>query len=79
MTGALRALKESGVRSPEDVEVMSSDDSEWLDVFEPRISTAAQPSYSMGAKAAELLLKRMKSPRRRFEQIILEPELKIRD
>jgi DNA-binding LacI/PurR family transcriptional regulator len=79
MTGVLRALKECGVRSPEDVEVMSSDDSEWLDVFEPRISTVAQPSYSMGAKAAELLLKRMKSPRRRFEQIILEPELKIRD
>ena len=57
---------------------MSSDDSEWLDVFEPRISTIAQPSYEMGAKAAELLLKRIKAPNRRFEQIVLEPELMIR-
>jgi DNA-binding LacI/PurR family transcriptional regulator len=32
----------------------------------------------MGAKAAELLLKRIKVPNRRFEQIVLEPELMIR-
>ena len=61
MTGVLRALKERKLRCPQDVEVMSSDDSEWLDVFEPRISTVAQPSYLMGAKSAELLLKRIKS------------------
>ena len=79
MTGVLRALKERKLRCPQDVEVMSSDDSEWLDVFEPRISTVAQPSYLMGAKSAELLLKRIKSSSRRFEQIVLEPELMIRD
>jgi LacI family transcriptional regulator, galactose operon repressor len=78
MTGVLKALKVRRLRCPQDVEVMSSDDSEWLDVFEPRISTIAQPSYEMGAKAAELVLKRIKSPNRRFEQIVLEPELMIR-
>jgi len=79
MTGALRAIKEKRLRCPQDVEVMSSDDSEWLDVFEPRISTVLQPSYTMGAKAAELLLKRIASPGRRPERIVLEPELKLRD
>lgn len=79
MTGVLRALKERKLQCPKDVEVMSSDDSEWLDVFEPRISTVAQPSYPMGAKAAELVLKRIKAPSRRFEQIILQPELMLRD
>jgi len=79
MTGVLRALKEAKLRCPEDVEVMSSDDSEWLDVFRPRISTVAQPSYGMGVKAAELLLKRMRTPNRRFEQIVLKPELRLRD
>ena len=78
MTGVLKALKERRLRCPADVEVMSSDDSEWLDVFEPRISTVAQPSYEMGAKAAQLLLKRIQTPGRRFEQIVLEPELTIR-
>jgi DNA-binding LacI/PurR family transcriptional regulator len=78
MTGVLRALQERGVRCPQQVEVISSDDSEWLDVFAPRISTVAQPSYEMGEKSAQLLLKRMRAPRRRFEQIVLEPELVIR-
>src|SRR5437868_9932000 len=35
MTGVLRALQERGLRCPQDVEVISSDDSEWLDVFTP--------------------------------------------
>jgi LacI family transcriptional regulator len=79
MTGVLRALREANLNCPRDVEVMSSDDSEWLDVFEPRISTVAQPSYQMGAKAAELLLKRIKAPKRKFEQVVLDPELMLRD
>jgi LacI family transcriptional regulator len=78
MTGVLKALQERKLRCPKDVEVMSSDDSEWLDVFEPRISTIAQPSYEMGSQAAELLLKRIKAPRRRFEQIVLPPRLLLR-
>ena len=78
MTGVLRALKERGLRCPDDVEVMSSDDSEWLDVFEPRISTVVQPAYEMGTKAAELVLARIAAPKRKFEQVLLEPELRIR-
>jgi LacI family transcriptional regulator len=78
MTGVLKALKERKLKCPGDVEVMSSDDSEWLDVFEPSISTVAQPSYEMGTEAAELLLKRIKAPNRRFEQIVLTPQLMLR-
>lgn len=78
MTGVLRALRERGLRCPEDVEVMSSDDSEWLDVFEPRIPTVVQPAYEMGARAAELALARMASPRKKFERVLLEPQLRIR-
>jgi DNA-binding LacI/PurR family transcriptional regulator len=78
MTGVLRALKERKLRSPEDLEVMSSDDSDWLDVFVPRISTVAQPSYDMGSRSATLLLKRVNSPRRRFERIVLNPDLILR-
>ena len=78
MTGLLKALKERKIACPSHVEVMSSDDSEWLDVFEPAISTVSQPSYEMGSKAAQLLLKRIKTPKRRFEQIVLTPELMIR-
>jgi LacI family transcriptional regulator len=78
MTGALRAVKESGLRCPEDVQVVSSDDSEWLDVFSPPITTVVQPSYAMGEHAADLLLKRIEKPSRKFESIVLQPELHIR-
>ncbi len=78
MTGVLQALQQRRPRCPQDIEVMSSDDSDWLDVFEPRISTVAQPSYEMGAQSAQLVLKRIKAPNRRFERIVLEPKLMIR-
>ncbi|HEY3456022.1 MAG TPA: LacI family DNA-binding transcriptional regulator [Bryobacteraceae bacterium] len=78
LTGALRAIQEADLRVPKDIEVMSSDDSEWLDVFTPRISTVAQPSYEMGSQAAGLLLKRIKTPGRRYAKIVLPPELRIR-
>ena len=52
--------------------------SEWLDVFEPAISTVAQPSYEMGTESAKLLLKRIKTPNRHFEQLVLQPQLMLR-
>ncbi|HET8547633.1 MAG TPA: LacI family DNA-binding transcriptional regulator [Bryobacteraceae bacterium] len=78
MTGVLRALKERGLRCPQDVQVLSSDDSEWLDVFSPPITTVVQPSYSMGERAADLLLKRMQQLGRKFETVLLDPELHVR-
>jgi LacI family transcriptional regulator len=78
LTGVLRALKERKLKCPQQVEVMNSDDLDWMDLFLPHISAVVQPSYAIGAQAAELLLKRVKEPDRKFESIVLEPELKIR-
>ena len=77
-TGILRTLQERGLRCPQDVEVVSSDDAEWLDVFQPKITTVVQPSYQLGVEAGELLLKRIRYPKRARQQILLKPELKIR-
>ena len=60
MTGALHALHERRISCPADLEVMSSDDAEWLDVFSPPISTVVQPAYELGEIAATLLMKRIK-------------------
>lgn len=78
LTGALRALKQRGLKCPNDMQVVSSDDSEWLDAFDPPITTVVQPSYSMGEHAADLLLKRIQQPRRQVEAVLLTPELHIR-
>lgn len=78
MTGVLRALMELKKKVPKDVEVSSSDDSDWLDVFSPPITTVVQPSYSIGERAADLVLARIADSARPVTQVILEPTLHIR-
>jgi len=78
MTGVLAALRERGLHVPAEIEVMSSDDSEWLDVFEPRISVVLQPSYEMGQAAARLLLERIEKPTEPPRNVVLKPALKVR-
>ncbi|MBI2688971.1 MAG: LacI family DNA-binding transcriptional regulator [Acidobacteria bacterium] len=78
MTGVLRALKERKVAVPAAVEVSSSDDSEWLDVFSPPITTVVQPSYEMGERAADLALRRLADGNRPFTKVVLEPALRVR-
>ena len=57
--GCLRALSEHRVRCPEEMALVSFDDIFWFDLLRPSISAVAQPSYELGAKAAEMLLKRL--------------------
>lgn len=78
MIGVLKALQQKGLDCPRDLELVSSDDAEWLDVFRPPISTIVQPSYELGTKAAEILLKKIKHPKRPVETVLLQPQLKIR-
>jgi DNA-binding LacI/PurR family transcriptional regulator len=75
VAGALRALKERGIRCPADVELVSADDSAWLDVFSPPITTVATPSYEIGQRGALLLVKRIQKAGRRYERIVLAPKL----
>jgi LacI family transcriptional regulator len=77
-TGILGGLEERKLRIPQDIELLSSDDAEWLDVFRPAISTIVQPSYELGVQSAELLLKRIRHPKRAYQKILLKPALKIR-
>ncbi len=78
MTGVLQAFRERNVRCPEDVRIVSSDDADWLDVFDPPITTIVQPSYELGSQAAKILLKRIRHPKRSIETVLLKPGLKIR-
>jgi LacI family transcriptional regulator len=54
--GAIRALRDAGLRVPDDVSVVTFDDlpEEWL--AEPFLTCAAQPAYEIGHRGAMLLL-----------------------
>lgn len=57
--GAMRALRELGLRVPDDVALACYDDFEWADLFEPRLTAAAQDVAGMAATAVRMLLARV--------------------
>jgi LacI family transcriptional regulator, galactose operon repressor len=77
-TGVLKVLKQRGIKCPGEMLLASSDDAEFLDVFQPPITTIVQPSYKLGEEAAELLLQRIRFPKRLYKKHILKPELRVR-
>jgi DNA-binding LacI/PurR family transcriptional regulator len=57
--GVLRALHESGLRTPEDMALVTFDELTVDDLFQPAVTTVVQPAYDIGYRAAEILLKRI--------------------
>jgi DNA-binding LacI/PurR family transcriptional regulator len=77
--GVLKALKDAGLRVPEDVSVVGFDDLPDSMVVDPVLTVAAQPAYEMGSQAAELLLKRISAELPESNQeVILPTEIIIR-
>lgn len=58
--GALRAIRESGARVPDDIAVIGFDDIPAAAMVSPSLSTIAQHPQSLGSAAAHLLLERLK-------------------
>ena len=76
--GALKALRHLNKRVPEDVAVVGYDNISMAELFNPPITTIAQPLYRMGESAMEALLARINEPDLDGEVIRFETELLIR-
>jgi DNA-binding LacI/PurR family transcriptional regulator len=59
--GALRALRNCGLRPPEDIAFVTVDELTVDDLFYPSITTVVQPACEIGGRAAEMLLDRIES------------------
>lgn len=57
--GALRALREAGLRVPDDISLVTFDDLPAAVIIDPFLTVAAQPAYEMGRRATALLLERL--------------------
>jgi len=77
--GALRALRDTGLRVPEDLALVGFDDLPADLVVDPFLTVAAQPAYEMGRQATELLLARLseKAPAA-YQEIVLPTEIVVR-
>lgn len=77
--GTMYALREAGLRVPDDVALVAFDDFEWAELFSPRLTTLAQPLHAIGANAVRLLLGRLADPSVPPRTVRLPPELRHRD
>lgn len=77
--GALRALREVGVRVPQDVAFVGIDDPPWAGLIAPAMTTLAQPTQQMATSAFELLLDRITNQRSRSRFVIYHFELCVRE
>jgi DNA-binding LacI/PurR family transcriptional regulator len=57
--GVLRGFRDCGLRTPEDIRFATFDELVVEDVFLPSITTVVQPAYSIGFRAADILLARI--------------------
>ncbi|MDL2236384.1 LacI family transcriptional regulator [Christensenellaceae bacterium OttesenSCG-928-K19] len=77
--GVMKALKERGVRIPEDVRVTGYDDIELADYLSVPLTTMSQPKYEIGKEGVRMLLERIDEPDGMPKQIILQSRLVIRE
>jgi DNA-binding LacI/PurR family transcriptional regulator len=57
--GVLAALRDLGLRTPDDIAFATVDELTVADLFYPSITTVVQPAYDIGRSAAEILLDRI--------------------
>jgi LacI family transcriptional regulator len=57
--GVLRALRDFGLKTPDDLGFVTFDELTVDDLFTPAITTIVQPAYEIGFQAAEILLTRI--------------------
>lgn len=77
--GAVRAARKAGLRVPEDISVIGFDDSTFMALVDPPLTTIRQPVDAMARAATGLLLAQISGRDNRPGEIQFEPELIVRD
>ena len=76
--GAMRAIREAGLRVPEDIAVAGFDDMPFAARTDPPLTTVRQPIQRTGALAAETLIDLIEHPDSRPRRVVLPVELVVR-
>lgn len=76
--GALKAIRERDIIIPDDIALVTFDETTWASLVQPPITLIDQPTYEIGQTATELLLQRIADPNRSTRQVILKGRLVVR-
>lgn len=77
--GAIKALKEEKINIPNDVSLITFDDHPYLDYLATPLSCVAQPVNDISKIAIKLLFSDIQGGKSPLHQILLKPELKIKE
>lgn len=77
--GVIKALREKGVKIPEDIGIVGFDDIYMTTLIEPQLTTVHQPNYQMGYKAAQMLVDIIEENIVEQKEEILKTKLIIRE
>ena len=78
--GALQALREEGLRIPQDVALVGFDDIPQGSLISPALTVVSQPAYEMGVAAAESLISRLAGKYRgKPRDIVFDTSIIIRE
>lgn len=76
--GILRATRQRAILMPADLSLVSFDDIPTGELLDPPLTVIAQPTYQLGSRAAELLLRRIAEPAAPVTEVVLHATLVIR-
>ncbi len=77
--GAMRALREVGLRVPEDVSIVGFDDIDEAAYFDPPLTTVRQDFDILGRESVEYLVSLIENPNMSIHQRVFHPELVVRE
>lgn len=76
--GLLRAVRELDLRCPEELAIATFEDPPFAEALTPPLTAIGAPSYEVGRRGVELLLKRIEEPQRRCTKVVLPTTLRVR-
>jgi LacI family transcriptional regulator len=76
--GAIKALRNDGHACPHDVSVSGYNDMHLVDRIDPPLTTVRIQKREAGARAAAILLERLRDPKHEAEHVVLPVELVVR-
>lgn len=76
--GVLEAIKDAGLRVPEDFSVVGYNDVDYTRYTTPSLTTVHVPAREMGSEAARLILERLAMPDCAARQIVMPTTLVVR-
>lgn len=76
--GVMKAARELGIRIPEELALVGGDDIELAEFLAVPLTTFHQPAFEIGSRGAELLLARLDGDSEEPHQIVMTPQLIVR-